>query len=460
MSSKNKNFDIQTVSIKGMHCRSCEIMIEDNLLKIPGVKKVSVSHTKGQANIYYDRKINTQAIATAVNSAGYDLGTENLPLVSKNLNDYVDLGWALFIVVSLYVVAKSSGLFNLGDFLTGSYSNLWLVLLVGITAGLSTCMAMVGGLVLGISAKYSEDHPHASVTEKFTPHLVFNSARVISYSFLGGIIGLAGSIIQLSPIFIGGLTVTVGLIMLILGGQLIDIFPALKKISFTVPKKISRLLGLKDQSSSPYTHKNAAVLGSLTFFLPCGFTQAMQLYAMSTGSLLTGALTMGVFALGTTPGLLGIGGLTSALKGAWAKFFFKTAGIVVIFLAFTNLNGGLTLLGLNTGYQSILSSISAKPEVTETSGVINRGDIQEVNMTQNSTGYNPNYFVIKKGVPVRWIINSTSSYSCATSLIAPKLGIRKNLKSGQNIIEFTPTQTGIIPFSCSMGMYSGSFKVI
>jgi len=460
MSQKSKDYDSQTISIKGMHCRSCEMLIEDNLLKVKGVNKVSVSHTKGIARIYHDRKLNTQAITAAVNSAGYDLGTDDLPILSNNLTDYIDLGWAIFIVAALYIVAKSSGLFNLTDLLSGSYSNLWLVLLVGITAGLSSCMAMVGGLVLGISAKFSEDHPHASVAEKFTPHLVFNSARVISYSLFGGIIGLAGSVIQLSPVFIGILTVLVGILMLILGGQLIDIFPILKKISFTIPKRISRLVGIKDQSHSTYTHKNAALLGSFTFFLPCGFTQAMQLYAMSSGNWLTGALTMGVFALGTSPGLLGIGGLTSALKGIWAKFFFKTAGVVVIFLALTNLSGGFILLGLNTSIQTLLGSFSKEPSVTQTPGVVDLGNLQEVYMTQNISGYSPNFFIIKKGIPVRWIINSTSAYSCASSLIAPKLGIRKNLKTGKNIIEFTPTQTGTIPFSCSMGMYSGSFKVI
>ena len=51
----------------------------------------------------------------------------------------------------------------------------------------------------------------------------------------------------------------------------------------------------------------------------------MQLYAMSTGSPITGALTMGVFALGTAPGLLGVG-LTSIVKGSLPVYFQRGRG--------------------------------------------------------------------------------------------------------------------------------------
>ena len=458
MNSKNKG--VKTVSIKGMHCKSCELLIEDNLLKVNGVSRVKVDHRKGLATISHQGNLSNEAVAQAVEKAGYEIGTENLALVSSDFQDYIDLGWAFFIVFSLYIVASSLGLFSLTDVLNGSYSNLGLVFLVGITAGFSTCMAMVGGLVLGMSSRFSEIHPNASGIDKFKPHLVFNSARVVSYTVLGGAIGLLGSAIQLSPWIIGILTLAVAILMLVLGTQLIDIFPFMKKISLTLPKEISRKLGIGNHSDSKYTHRSAAILGALTFFLPCGFTQAMQLFAMSTGSLVAGALTMGVFALGTTPGLLGIGGLTSFIKGAWSKFFFKSAGIVVIYLSLMNFSGGLTLLGINVNLGSLIGSIDTQKPGKVSPGVTNLGDVQEVRMTQNNTGYVPNNFIIQKGIPVRWIINSTSAFSCASSLISPQLGIRTNLNLGENIIEFTPQQTGTITFSCSMGMYSGFFKVV
>ena len=79
---------------------------------------------------------------------------------------------------------------------------------------------------------------------------------------------------------------------------------------------------------------------------------------------------------------------------------------------------------------------------------------------KKTNGYNPSKFTIKKGVPVKWIVTSESIYSCASSIVSQQLGIRTSLKLGENIFEFTPTQVGTIRFSCSMGMYTGSFNVI
>jgi len=436
------------IDIKGMHCRSCEILIEDELKRIPGVVYANVSHHNGTAVIAYKRHLDNVAVEKAVTSAGYSLGKgDKLGILSRNRRDYVDLGIAFFIVTLLFLTAKALGLFSLGSSISGNYSSLPIVFVVGLTAGVSTCMALVGGLVLGAAARFSKENPDASALEKFQPHLLFNLGRIVSYFVLGGVIGWVGSFLQLSTSVLGILTVAVGMVMLVLGGQLIDIFPILKKISFTLPKGISRSFGIAERA-------HPSILGASTFFLPCGFTQAMQLYAMSTGSPLQGALTLGVFALGTAPGLLGVGGLSSVIKGNSAKLFFKTAGVVVILLAFFNVSNGLNLLGVTTA-----GAFSQKAQITDPNVTIKNG-VQEVRMTQDGSGYSPNKFTIQKGIPVRWIINSESIYSCAASITAPSLGIRQGLKLGENVFEFTPQETGTIRFSCSMGMYTGAFTVV
>jgi sulfite exporter TauE/SafE len=235
--------------------------------------------------------------------------------------------------------------------------------------------------------------------------------RIISYFVFGGIIGYAGSFFQLSSSVLGLLTVAVGLVMLLLGSQLIDIVPFLKTISFTLPKSLHKLLGINKKTSAEYSNKNASILGASTFFLPCGFTQAMQLYAISTGSPLQGALTLGVFALGTTPGILGIGGLTSIVKGESSKLFFKTAGVIVMFLALFNVSNGLNLLGVKAVFaQNKIESVDKNVKIVN--------GVQVVKMTQKTNGYSPNTFTIKKGVPVKWIINSESVYSCAASIVS------------------------------------------
>lgn len=447
-----------TVHIKGMHCRSCEILIEDELRKINGVTEVKVNEKKGSAYVCYEGDLDHHKVAEAVRNAGYELGMkEKAPLFSRRMQDYKELGYAFLVMVMLYMIAKELGIFNLAVKSGGNYNSLPIVFLVGLTAGVSTCMALVGGLVLAASARFVEKHPQSSALQKFKPHLFFNIGRIVSFFVFGGIIGYAGSLFQLSSTTLGLLTIAVGGVMVLLGLQLTDIFPRLNGLNFTLPKGIARTLGMKEQTQKEYSHKNSFMMGATTFFLPCGFTQAMQLFAISSGNPVTGAMTMGVFALGTAPGLLGIGGLTSVIKGTITKPFFKFAGLVVIFLAIFNISNGLNLAGINVNAflnRSTVSVPKTDPNVTMENGV------QVVRMIQNGSGYSPDTFTIKKGIPVKWIVTSEDAFTCAASIVSSKLGIRKNLEEGENIIEFTPTETGNVRFTCSMGMYSGSFNVI
>ena len=445
------------IPIKGMHCRSCEILVEDELMKVNGVKKAVVSEKNGVAEIHFQGKFENEQIEKAVCSAGYTIGiNDKKSLFSKNMQDYKDLGFVFLILVIFYFIGKELGLFNLSLTNGGSYSSLPIVFLVGLTAGISTCMALVGGLVLAASARFVEKHPQSSAFEKFKPHLIFNAGRIVSFFILGGIIGYAGSFFQLSTTALGFLTIIVGGVMVLMGLQLTEIFPRLSGWQFTLPKGISRAFGIKEQSEKEYSHKNSFILGASTFFLPCGFTQAMQLFAISSGKPLVGALTMGVFAIGTAPGLLGIGGLTSVVKGANAKLFFKFAGLVVIFMAIFNISNGLNLSGIdvNAFLKPKVNSVINDPNVKVENGV------QIVRMTQTANGYSPNSFTIRKNIPVKWIVTSENAFSCAASIVSEKLGIRKNLQAGENIIEFTPTEEGLVRFTCSMGMYSGSFNIV
>ena len=444
----------EKIHIAGMHCRSCEILIEEELKKIKGVGDVSVSHSDGTADIVFTDTLNKFDVKCAVENAGYCIGENaKLPFISRDKKDYIELGLAFFIATAFFLIARSLGLFELAGSVKGSYSSLPVVFIIGLTAGISTCMALVGGLVLGMSAKFSKQNPEASGIDKFVPHVYFNLGRIVSYFVFGGIIGFAGSFFQLSTSVLGLLTVAVGLVMLLLGSQLIDIFPFLKTISFTLPKSFHKFLGVKEKTEAEYSNKNASILGASTFFLPCGFTQAMQLYAISTGSPLQGALTLGVFALGTTPGLLGVGGLTSVVSGGSSKLFFKTAGVLVMLLALFNVSNGLNLLGVKSVFANTKTD-SLDKNVKIVNGV------QVIKMTQKSNGYTPDKFTVKKGVPVKWIVTSETIYSCASSIVSQQLGIRSSLKLGENVFEFTPTQTGTIRFSCSMGMYTGQFNVV
>ena len=209
--------------------------------------------------------------------------------------------------------------------------------LIGLIASVSTCMAVVGGLVLSVSANYAKEG------DKIKPQIFFHAGRIISFFILGGAIGALGSAFQLGGggTFVLGLLV--GLVMLALGINLLDVFPWVKKFQFVLPTFFSNHLLEVRKINHTLT---PLLLGIVTFFLPCGFTQSMQIYALSTGDFFSGALTMFVFALGTFP-VLALMSFTSL--GIHDKItrgiFFKTAGLVVIFFAVFNLINNFVAIG-------------------------------------------------------------------------------------------------------------------
>ena len=88
------------------------------------------------------------------------------------------------------------------------------------------------------------------------------------------------------------------------------------------------------------------LVGVATFFLPCGFTQSMQLYTLTTGSFLQGGLTMLAFALGTLPVLALMSFSSFSVQTSGKKgIFFKTAGLIVILFALFNIINSLAAAG-------------------------------------------------------------------------------------------------------------------
>ena len=233
--------------------------------------------------------------------------------------------------------------------------------------------------------------------------------------------------------------------MILLGLQLLGIFPALKRFQPKMPKFLAHKIYDASGSIKPST---PLMLGALTFFLPCGFTQALQLYVLSTGDPLKGALTMFFFSLGTAPALFSIGAISGA-KGSWKQTITKFAGAAVILLGVITIVNNLVFAGLTpNAAPAILAPIV--------------GDKQVVEMAVNGYEYTPSQFTIKKGIPVEFRIDGSNAQGCAQVISIPKLGQTSRLLKGQpTILTFTPEQTGSIPFSCTMGMAGpGVFNVI
>lgn len=445
--------------IRGMHCKSCEIVTEEELVKVSGVKKADTDFRSGKAVVFYEGEVpSDEELSSAIRRAGYEIGSGRRQWFSRDISVYLETAAAVAIVWVLYLVGRNQGWFSLSLGSAEELDRLSVVFLAGIAAGFSTCMAIVGGMLLAVSARFGESHPEATTRQKFVPHIFFNLGRVGGFALLGALLGALGSMIQPSSGFVGVLMVAVAAIMVLLGLQLLELFPKLSAWKLTLPKWVARLFGVQTHAQKEYSHGRAAFLGALTFFLPCGFTQAVQLFVVTQGDALRGAIIMGIFALGTAPGLLGIGGLSSVAKGVFGRYFFRIAGIAVIALGLFNFGNGLNLLDL--GATPSTAPVKNEP-VRESAGADTaKQEPQVIRMTQEANGYFPNEFTAKRGQPVRWVIDSKDSYSCAVSLVAPKIGVQKVLRLGENIVTFTPKTVGDIPFSCSMGMYVGVIHVV
>jgi|SRR3989344_1811159 len=126
----------------------------------------------------------------------------------------------------------------------------------------------------------------------------------------------------------------------------------------------------------------------------------------------------------------------------------------------------ITVSVLVSGYLILKPSSQAVNQIQDTSGMAPMVDGKQViQMTVMSVSYDPNYFKVKVGVPVRWEILSSGEPGCASGVVVSKIlpggSAYLNPSQGQvTIAEFTPQSTGKYAFSCPMGMARGALEVV
>lgn len=454
------------LKIHGMHCQSCEVLVERKFKAVAGVEGVRVNYSSGKAVLYCSCEPNLTQLDAAIKPHGYSVSpwgeaARTLPTAESvgTRRDYFQAGAVFLILFGLYLLLKQYG-FLLPQFSFSESLGYGVVFVIGLVAATSTCIAVTGGLLLAVAGRYNEAHPHFTSAQRFRPHLYFNLGRIFGYAAFGAAVGALGSIMTFSPRTTGVLSVAASVVMILLGLKLLKIFPWLSRLQPKMPKFIAHKI--HDLSASQHP-AGPAVLGALTFFLPCGFTQALQLYVLTQGSWVKGGLTMLVFALGTLPALLSLGVISSFAKGTFQRYFLKFAGALVVLLGIFNIGNGLTLAGVNVRLPGISANSGARAasRAVDDPNVTFDGQQQVVKMDVVAFAYQPNHFTLRQNVPVRWEINGVNSYGCQSVILVPALGITRFIQQGPNLpIEFTPTEAGELAFHCSMGMYRGRFTVL
>ena len=328
-----------TFYVRGMHCKSCILMTESELLDVSYITKAKSSLETNTVDItgyFGDKTPNTivDELTRVLEKHGYSLSLEKEVMMGK----WSDFKFAIPIALTfaiLFVVLQKLGLVNLVNASSVTYGTAFAI---GVVASLSSCMAMVGGLLLSMSATFAKEG------DKLKPQLMFHGGRLVSFFLLGGTIGVIGSTFTLNATSTFVLTLIIAIVMLILGINLLDVFPWAKKLQPAMPK----FLAQRAHEMSNFNHSLTPVLvGIVTFFLPCGFTQSMQLYTLTTGNFFKGGLTMISFALGTLPVLALISFSSYSIQNSSKSgIFFKSAGLVVILFAVFNLINSLVVIGL------------------------------------------------------------------------------------------------------------------
>ena len=157
--------------------------------------------------------------------------------------------------------------------------------------------------------------------------------------------------------------------------------------------------------------------------------------------------------------MLGFGYLTSIISRKATHKILKASGVIVIILGAIMINRGLALTGTGYDLNSLTSSSFGVEDNINEEGIILKNGFQEIRMEVDRYGWSPDKFILKKDVPVKWIINAKELNGCNNAIQVPKLGLKFDLKQGEQIIEFTPIESGNLPFSCWMGMIPGIFVV-
>lgn len=433
-----------------MHCASCEIVIEKKILEIDGVDFVDASLSDGNVLIGYNKtKPEIETLNHIFKESGYRFSEKQH---AENKTEAKELLNPALITIAIIIIFWSLEKAGLNSYIkVGQGSPLITFFGLGLVAGVSSCAALVGGLILSLSKQWSEKYnDQNTLLEKTEPHILFNTGRILSYAIFGSVLGFVGQKIQLSPTITSILVLVVSMIMSILALQMIGV-KFLSKIKIALPKKLTMMIAGKklDNKSSPF------IIGFLTFFLPCGFTLIAQSMAILSGNPITASAIMLSFALGTLIPLLSIGLLsTKLLYSNISDKFIKVAGFLILFFVIYNLN-----LQFNLSFL-----LSSKPDNNPSTISADQNNIQVIKAVYTNSGdIKPNSFTVKQGQPVRFEVDvKETGYGCMNTIIVMGLYNKpQRLVAGSKIImEFTPTKVGEYNIACAMGVPRGIINVI
>ncbi len=460
--SNTKRVIRKVLQISGISGTESESKVEITLKKLNGVIDANVMSNSSNVYITYNaNEITLESIIDSIEKMEYRVinkpqgqdapekkkdRTGHITKTKKTqINQLLGIG---IIILAVYVIINNTIGFNFSFIPQINQSmGYGILFIVGLITSIH-CVAMCGGINLSQCVSYKQNGEYTGNLSKLKPSFMYNTGRVISYTILGGVFGALGSVVSFSSITKGIIGILAGLFMVIMGLNMLNIFPWLKKLNPRMPKIFARKINNGKKQHGPL------IVGLFNGLMPCGPLQSMQLYALGTGSFFAGAFSMFMFSIGTVPLMFGFGAIGSLLNSKFTHKMMKVSAVLVLILGILMLNRGLNLSGIN-----IIAYASPQP--------VNAGNVAKISSNTQliETKLQPNSYtpiIVQKGVPVKWNIKANESdiNGCNGTLTIPKYNIVKQLQTGDNIIEFTPDSEGNITYTCSMGMITSVIKVV
>lgn len=486
------------LAIGGMTCVSCQNKIERTLNKTNGVLQVSVGYRDGTAHISYEpEKISHKEIATIIEQLGYSV------LLHKKTREspFSRVSGILILVVSLYVLLQQFGVLNLlvPSQLADSNMGYGMLFFIGLLTSIH-CIAMCGGI--NLSQCIPKQDELATKRGSIPAAVLYNLGRVISYTSIGFLLGFVGLLFGGDsstglPVMVQGmLKLVAGVFMVIMGINMLGLFPWLRALQPRMPALFARKI-----EQEKHNRRSPLFIGLLNGLMPCGPLQSMQIVALASGNPMVGGLSMLLFSLGTVPLMFGFGTLVSVLGKKFTHSVMNVGAVLVVVLGLAMLSQGGSLSGLLPPDRllavilllsalAILSSIPFHkpshrtvsllatmlvaltvfvtwsnvadggkiPDVTSQATIVDGKQL--VTSTLSSRTYPK--ITVQAGVPVKWVIYASEDQinGCNNTMNVSEYGINEySLQAGENVIEFTPDKVGTFPYSCWMGMIRGSITV-
>ncbi|MDR2295536.1 MAG: sulfite exporter TauE/SafE family protein [Clostridiales Family XIII bacterium] len=434
--------------IGGMYCAACQSKIERRLRSTAGIASAEADYGAGTAVVVYDTDIITlREIAAILERMDYRVldGGTAAPRGG-------DAAGVLLLFLAAYMLLRHyrlTGFFNV--FPTAeSGMGYGLLSLLGLLTSLH-CVAMCGGLNLSRCIPRPGGGDGGGKLAALRPSFLYNLGRVISYTAVGAAVGALGGVFTPTGLFRGAVQLIAGAFMIIVGLNMLGLFPGLRRLAPRLPRGLAeRIDAEKDRSGSPL------LIGLLNGLMPCGPLQAMQLYALSAGSLLRGALSMLAFSLGTVPLMFGLGALSSLLGRKFTRKVVTIGASLVVVLGLSMFSQGFSLSGLSLDFLPG----QAASETADSSPVAIEDGRQIVRSTLRPGSYPA--ITVQAGMPVEWTIDAPrgSINGCNNRVIIPEYGVEYSFRTGENRIAFTPSEAGRFSYTCWMGMIRGSITVV